>query len=95
MLFNGQVNSTNLEVDNYSDVFETFDGIVTYDNSYQLKEEIANFFLGNDGTEVGIYGGMMPYNPRPSYMIIKRCNVAGRTTEDNKLSVEIELNTGD
>lgn len=84
-----------MEVSSYSDIFETFDGTVTFDNIYQLKEEIANSFYGNDGTEVGVYGGMMPYNPRPSYMIIRRCNVAGRTTEDNKLSVEIELNTGE
>ena len=70
----------------------SFNGTVTYDNSYQLKEEIANTFIGNDGTEVGIYGGMMPYTTRLSYMIIKQCNVAGKTTQDNKLSVEIELN---
>jgi len=94
-LFVGQLNTTNMTVDNYDDVFETFTGEVTYENSYQLKEEISNSFLGNDGTEVGIYGGMRPYNPRPPYMIIKTINVAGRTTEDDKLNVEIELNTGD
>ena len=94
-LFVGQLNTTNMTVDSYDDVFETFAGEVTYENTYQLKEEIANSFLGNDGTEVGIYGGMRPYNPRPPYMIIKTINVAGRTTEDDKLNVEIELNTGD
>lgn len=94
-LFEGQVNNTNMIANSYSDVFETFAGEITFNNSYQLKEEIANSFLGNDGTEVGVYGGLKPYNPRPSYMIIRRCNVAGRTTEDNKLSVEIELNTND
>ena len=94
-LFVGQLNTTNMTVDSYDDVFETFAGEVTYDNIYQLKDEIVNTFLGNDGTEVGIYGGMRPYNTRPPYMIIKTINVAGRTTEDDKLSVEIELNNGD
>ena len=93
-LFVGQLNNSNMTVDSYEDVFETFAGEVTYNNSYQLKEEIATSFLGNDGTEVGIYGGMRPYHPRPPYMIINSINVAGRTTDDNKLNVEIELNTG-
>ena len=82
-----------MEVDGFDDVFETFAGTVTYDNSYELKEEITTSFLGNDGTEVGIYGGMMPYDPRPTYMRMKRCNVAPRSTIDNKLSVEIEVLT--
>ena len=89
-LFDG-ITQNVMIVDNYDDVFETFTGTVSYDNNYQLKDEIATSFLGNDGTEVGIYGGIMPYNPRPNYMIIRSCNVAGRTNEDNKLSVEIEL----
>lgn len=92
-LFEGQTASNCMEVNNYEDVFETFTGTVSYDNIYQLKEEIASSFLGNDGTEVGIYGGMMPYNPRPAYMVIKRCNVAPRSTVDGKLSVDIEVLT--
>lgn len=95
LLFEGQTTQNVMEVNNYEDVFETFDGTVTYDNIYQLKEEIATSFLGNDGSEVGIYGGMMPYNPRPSYMVMKRCNVAPRSTVDGKLSVDIEVFTGD
>ena len=90
-VFDGQTCNTVMEVDNYSDVFETFNGTITENNIYQLKNEIATSFLGHDGTEVGIYGGLMPYSTRPHYMIIRNCNVAGRTTIDNKLSVEIEL----
>lgn len=91
LLFEGQTTQNVLEVDSFEDVFETFTGTVSFDNIYQLKEEISTTFLGNDGTEVGVYGGMIPYHTRPNHMIIKNCNVAGRTTEDNKLGVEIEL----
>lgn len=90
-LFEGQLNTSNMEVNSYSEVFETFDGTISYENIYQLKNDIATSFLGHDGMEVGIYGGMMPYRTRPNYQIIRNCNVAGRTTEDNKLGVEIEL----
>lgn len=91
LLFEGQTTHNVMEVNGYEDVFETFDGTVAYDNIYQLKEEIANSFLGNDGSEVGLFGGIMPYNPRPSYMIMKHCNVAPRSTVDGKLSVDIEI----
>lgn len=90
-IFDGQLNQTNMQVNSYEEVFETFAGTVSYPESYQLIDEIATTFLGNDGTEVGIHGGMNPYNPRPPYMIIRNTHVAGRTTEDDKLSVEIEL----
>lgn len=90
-ILEGQANTSNMEVNDYSDVFETFNGTVSFDENYNLKDEIINTFLGNDGSQVGIYGGMMPYNPRPSYMKIKRCNVASRSTIDGKLSVDIEI----
>ena len=90
-LFEGQLNQTNMQVSGYEDVFETFAGTVDYNEEYQLKSEIATSFLGNDGTEVGIHGGMLPYNSRPPYMIIRNTEVAGRTTEDDKLNVQIHL----
>ena len=90
-IFEGQLNESNMQVNSYDEVFETFAGTVTYAEDYQLKSSFASSFLGNDGTEIGIHGGMIPYNSRPPYMIIRTTNVAGRTTDDDKLSVEIEL----
>ena len=90
-LFEGQTTQNVMVVNNYSDVFETFDGTISNNNIYQLKSSIATSFLGQDGTEVGIYGGIMPYKTRPSYMILKNCHVAGQTDENQKLNVEMEL----
>lgn len=90
-LFEGQTTQNVMEMNTYEDVFETFDGTISYENIYQLKNSIATNFLGHDGTEVGIYGGIMPYKTRPSYMIMKNCNVAGQTDENKKLNVEMEL----
>ena len=84
-----------MTVTSYEDVFETYTGTFSYDESYILKEDIATGFLGNDGREIGIHGGLMPYNSRPTYMILNRCNVAGRSTIDGKLSVDIEVITED
>ena len=90
-LFEGQIANNTMEVDGYDDVFKTFAGTVSYEEDYKLKENIATTFLGSDGKEVGIYGGLMPYKARPGYMIIKNCNVASQTDANKKLSVEIEL----
>ena len=75
----------------YEDVFESFTGEFSMEEKFILKDEIATGFLGEDGTQVGIYGGFMPYSNRPSYMVLKRCNVASQSTIDGKLSVEIEV----
>lgn len=77
-------NNTNVQYLYTSDVFNS-------EGFYVLKEEIASSFLGDDGTEVGLYGGLYPYNTKPNYMVVKKCNVASRATVDNKLSVEIEV----
>lgn len=77
--------------DSYEDVFETFTGTFEYGASFILKDEVATSILGINGTQVGIYGGMMPYDIRPAYMVLKRCNVGSRTTIDGKLSVDIEV----
>ena len=93
-------NQTNKTVTNLSEIFETFHHSNEYSNStssftiderYILKEEIATSFLGSDGTEVGIHGGMFPFDTRPSYMVVKKCNVAQKSTIDGKLSVDIEV----
>lgn len=95
-VFTSSVQTYNcMSVNSYSEVFESFDGSFSFDSDYSLKEEITSSFLGNDGREVGIYGGVMPYDPRPSYLILSRCNVANRSTIDGKLSVEIEVITNE
>ena len=78
-----------------SDVFENWDGesLPTDLETYVLKSSVSDSIQGLDGTEVGIFGGFMPFDLRPTYSVIKRCNVANRTTADGKLSVDIEVIT--
>lgn len=87
--------NTNKAVINYMDIYEYFHSNnlnqFSIDERYILKEEIATSFLGSDGTQVGIHGGMFPFDTRPSYMVVKKCNVANKSTIDGKLSVDIEV----
>lgn len=79
-----------------SDVFENWDGntISTDLETYVLKSSVSDTIVGFDGSEVGIFGGFMPFEKwTPTYSVIKRCNVSNRTTDDGKLSVDIEVVT--
>ena len=58
---------------------------------YQLTDE-AKKYLGDDGTEVGLYGGSLPFDTTPTNPQITKFNVASKTTADGKLSVDIEVN---
>lgn len=94
-IFDNTTNNTNVTYNNLNEVFETWHSCTSsnfsFDERYILKEEIATSFLGSDGTEVGIHGGMFPFDTRPSYMVVKKCNVANKSTIDGKLSVDIEV----
>lgn len=75
---------------------ETFKTLTTtnYNDSetFELNDEAKTSLLGLDGTQVGIYGGNMPFNSTPTNPQITKCNVAAKSTADGKLSVDITVN---
>ena len=75
----------------YNKVFKDFTGSYSDIQTFELTDEAKTEYLGNDGTEVGMHGGIMPYSSTPSYPQITKMNVANKTTADGKLSVEIEV----
>lgn len=82
---------------NVKEVFDvsTFDanGNSNYSDTdtYQLLDSIRTKYLGNDGKEVGMYGGSLPFNSQTTLPKIKKFNVASKSTADGKLNVEIEV----
>lgn len=61
------------------------------DETYELTDENAANWLGDDGTQVGMYGGTLPFDPTPTNPQITKFNIASKTTADGKLSVDIEV----
>ena len=90
-LFGAQPANTNNKKSDFSELFKDFTGYYSDSQTFELTDEAKTTFLGNDGTEVGLYGGILPYNSTPSYPQITKMNVANKTTADGKLSVEIEV----
>ena len=85
-------NGTNIVTEDWPGVFKTYSGTEFEDKeTFELTDEAKTKYLGNDGTEVGIYGGNLPFDPTPSNPQITKCNVASKSTADGKLSVDIEV----
>lgn len=75
-------------------VFKTYTGAAigeVEEETFELTETAKATYLGTDGKQVGIYGGMLPFDTTPSNPRITKCNVAAKSTADGKLSVDIEV----
>lgn len=99
-LFYFQTNTTNTELSRqtaYTNIFKDYD---FYSNNLsnfsttrlELAESFKSLYKGSDGTELGIYGGTFPFDPISTNPRITKCEVAGKTTADGKLSVTVEVN---
>lgn len=97
-LFSEQAASTGNKKVNYNEfnrVFNTFTGNYSESEQFELSDEAKSAYIGTDGTEVGMHGGILPYDTTPSYPQITKMNVAKKTTADGKLSVEIEVSAAE
>ena len=74
------------------DVFENYTGTYSDDQTFELTSAFKTAFKGTDGLEIGLYGGLQPYNSTPSYPLISTMNVDKQTATDGKLGVTIEVN---
>lgn len=94
-LFGTQTANTCNSTATFAQLFKDFTGAYSDSQTFELTDEASATYLGNDGTEVGLYGGMLPYTSTPSYPQITKMNVANKATADGKLSVEIEVSAAE
>lgn len=80
---------------NMNSIFKNFDGTYGSTTSFELQDSIAANYLGTDGTQIGIYGGLHPFSPKVTSPVIKSINVAQRNNSEGKLEVNIEMVTED
>ena len=88
-------NKTNVKVSSDDERLNGVNFSISDDNDYKLTDEAKAIMKGTDGTEVGIYGGSLPYDPTPTNPQISKFNVAAKTTADGKLSVDIEVKSAE
>lgn len=68
-----------------------YDALWSDKNNYILTDEAAAKYLGDDGTQVGIYGGENPFNDVPSNPQITSKFISARPNANGKLSVRITV----
>ncbi|MCC5928401.1 MAG: hypothetical protein JJU28_04055 [Cyclobacteriaceae bacterium] len=88
---NPTLNNNWLDVD-LSTVFEKeLTAAFDYDNSYKLKS--PHNYIGDDGKEVGLFGGLFPYkeNAIPQIPRIVSKKIAGTTDAEGLLKIEITV----
>ena len=94
-IFSNVPNKTNKVASLYSDVFKTYGTMASIagndDETFELTDAAKAKYLGLDGTQVGIYGGAIPYTTSVAIPKITKCNVAAKSTVDGMLSVDIEV----
>ena len=83
--------SSNKFVTSLADVFQNFRGTYADNITFELTDAAKTQYLGLDGTEVGIYGGALAFDPAPSTPRITKCVVAPKSTADGKLKVTITV----
>lgn len=95
-MFQNIPNTTNTKLTaDLNTVFKTYTGSYNDDETFELTDEAKAKYLGADKTQVGIYGGNLPFDPTPTNPQITKCNVASKSTADGKLSVDIEVSAAE
>ncbi len=61
------------------------------DGTFYVLNEAGLKYLGNDGTQVGLYGSDLPFSTKTSYPRIKKLRVSPESTNDGMLKIEFEL----
>ena len=92
-MFAGITNNTNRDLEgDGSNLFKTFRTQASYTDSetFELTDEAASAYLGTDGTQVGIYGGDLPFDSTPSNPQITQFDVE-KNVANGKLTVKINV----
>lgn len=90
-----KVPANNNKIASTAAVFKSFNGTYSDQQTFELTDAAKETYKGIDGTEIGIYGGNMPFSAVTTNPQITKCNVAAKSTADGKLSVDIEVNGGE
>lgn len=81
----------NQNVSSLTDVFKGFTGVYEADETFELTDEAAKTYLGTDGTQVGMQGGVYPYNTTVQYPIITKFESVPQTTKEGMLSIDVQV----
>lgn len=62
--------------------------------NFKLTSAATSQYLGTDGTQIGMYGGSLPFDPEPSTPHITNLSVSSKSTSSGTISVGLRVNSG-
>ncbi len=89
--FVNHTDGDNQMVYGYENLFKTYRGSFTDGETFELTDEAAAKYLGDDDTQVGIYGGSAPFDPVPSTAIVKKFTVKAKEKDNGNIGVTINV----
>lgn len=90
--FSNVNNTTNKLVGAYADVFKTCtSGNYSESETFKLTDAAATVYIGTDGSQIGIYGGSLPFDMRPSNPQITHSEVAPKSDASGNLKINITV----
>lgn len=78
----------------YAEIFKTYTGTYSDTETFELTDAAKTTYLGIDGTQVGLYGSVTPYDTTPTIPLITSYQVAAKAA-NGKVSVNVEINGGE
>ena len=81
----------NQTIHSFSSIFKTFSGTYTKGETFELQDNIVNTLLGSDSTQIGIYGGALPFNNRVTDPRIIGHSVDLHSNANGQINVYINL----
>lgn len=83
--------TNNQYIQDIATVFKTFRCGVGADETFELTDEAKTTYLGNDSTQLGMHGGIAPYNTKMQYPVVTKLMTEPRTTKDGKLTIDVQV----
>ena len=84
-------NSTNQLANGIETIFATYKGTYEKGEAFKLTEQAKTQYLGSDGTQVGMQGGMYPYSSTVQYPVITKLETDAHTTKEGVLNVKVQI----
>ena len=75
----------------YDMVFDNYRGVYSDEETFELTETAKTTYLGTDGSQIGLYGGLQPYDSTPTYPLISTMTVPAKTNDDGKMDVTVGI----
>ncbi len=83
-------NTTNKHVTKLSTIFLTFRGTYAENKSFEMSSTAIKNYKGTDGTQVGMYGGALAFDPVTTAPKPSTFDVAPQTNADGTLRVVVQ-----